>query len=294
MTSAFEKTAVFLNLIRFEHTLFALPYAVAGAFLAQGGFPPLNTAVWILVAMVGARTAAMTFNRLVDRRIDAANPRTASRPSANGQVSPAFMVLATLVSSALFVWAAGQLNHLCLILSGPTLLILLSYSLTKRFFAGSHFVLGLALGLSPLGAWVAVRGELGIESLPAVALGLCVLFWTAGFDILYACQDEEHDRANGLFSVPAGLGRRGAFMVARACHVLVPALLAAVGLTADLTFIWYGAVAIITALLVYEHRLVGVDDLSRLNRAFFTVNVAIGFIVMVGAVGDVLLRGGVS
>ena len=294
MKRMIEKTAVFLNLIRFEHTLFALPYAVAGAFLAEGGVPGWTTALWILVAMVGARTAAMSFNRLVDRRLDAENPRTASRPSANGQVSAVFMALATLISSAVFVAAAWQLNPLCLVLSGPTLVVLLTYSLTKRFFAGSHFVLGLALGLSPVGAWVAVRGELGVESLPAVALGLCVLFWTAGFDMLYACQDEEHDRAHGLFSIPASVGRRGAFVIARLCHVLVPLLLLGVGWAADLSYPWYGAVSVIAVLLVYEHRLVGIDDLSRLNRAFFTVNVAIGFIVMAGAVIDVLMGGGIS
>ncbi len=236
----------------------------------------------------------MSFNRLVDRRIDAVNPRTASRPSVTGQVSVAFMISATLICCALFFFAASRLNQLAFVLAAPTLAVLLIYSLTKRFFSGSHFVLGLALGLSPLGAWVAVRGELGVESLPAIALGACVLFWTAGFDILYACQDEEHDREHGLFSVPSSLGRKGAFLVARACHVTVPLLLVAVGLTAELSYIWYGAVFIIGSLLVYEHCLVGVDDLSRLNRAFFTVNVAIGFIVMAGAVGDVLLGGGLQ
>ncbi len=291
MTLAIEKTKTFLNLIRFEHTLFALPYAVAGAVLGAGGVPHWETALWILVAMVGARTAAMAFNRLVDRRLDAANPRTASRPSANGQVGPVFLTMATLISSAVFIAAAWRLNSLCLALSGPTLVVLLAYSLTKRFFSGSHFVLGLALGLSPVGAWVAVRGELGEESLPALLLGLCVLFWTAGFDILYACQDEEHDRTHGLFSVPASVGRHGAFMIARACHILVPLLLVAVGWAGDLSLIWYTAVATIAVLLVVEHRLVGEGDLSRLNQAFFTVNVVIGFVVMVGAVGDVLLQG---
>ena len=287
------RLGTFMNLIRFEHTLFALPYAVAGALLAARGLPEGRTFLWIIVAMVGARTAAMTFNRLVDRRIDRANPRTANRASASGEISVGFLVGATVVAAGLFFFAAFMLNRLAFMLAGPTLVVLLGYSLTKRFTRWSHFVLGAALGLSPLGAWVAVQADLS-TAWPAFYLGLAVLFWTAGFDILYACQDENFDRDAGLFSVPARLGRRGAFLVARLAHVAVPLLLFAVGQTASLGVVYHVAVVLVAALLIYEHSIVGVDDLDRLGRAFFTVNIVISVVVMSATFLDLILISGAA
>jgi 4-hydroxybenzoate polyprenyltransferase len=291
MTGLVAKSRDFLQLIRFEHTLFALPYAVAGAFLAARGLPALSVCGWILVCMVGARTAAMGFNRFADRKIDALNPRTAQRQSATGSISPAFLVGAILLSVAIFGFGAWKLNSLAFYLAWPTLAVLLGYSLIKRVWHQSHLVLGIALGLSPLGAWVAVRGTLDIDALPAVFLGLAVLFWTNGFDILYACQDQEHDRSVGLHSVPAKFGTRKAFLIARLSHLLVPVLLLAVGITGGLHWAFFLGVAAVFVLLIYEHSLVQVDDLSRINQAFFTVNVVIGFLVMVATLVDVLWLG---
>ncbi len=291
MTTLVGKTAEFMRLIRFEHTLFALPYAVAAAFLAAGGWPSFVTCGWILLAMVGARTAAMAFNRLVDRHLDAANPRTAKRASATGLISPSFLLLAVLVSVLLFGLAAWQLNPLAFYLAWPTLVVLLGYSLTKRFWHHSHLVLGLALGLSPLGAWVAVRGTLGADSLPVVFLAAAVLFWTNGFDILYACQDREYDQSTGLHSVPAQFGIRKAFLIARLSHFMVPMCLLGVGWVGPLHWVYFLSVAAVAVLLVYEHRLVRVDDLSRMNQAFFTVNVVIGFVVMIATLIDILCLG---
>lgn len=291
MTALVAKSRGFLRLIRFEHTLFALPYAVVGAVLAARGIPPLDVCLWILVCMVGARTAAMGFNRLVDRKLDAQNPRTANRESATGAISPSFLIGAILLSSVVFGFGAWQLNPLAFYLAWPTLAVLLAYSLMKRVWHQSHLVLGIALGLSPLGAWVAVRGTLGAESWPAVLLGLAVMFWTNGFDILYACQDQEHDRSAGLHSVPAKFGTRKAFLIARLSHFLVPIFLLGVGWIAGLHWVYFVGVVAVFVLLIYEHSLVRVDDLSRINQAFFTVNVAIGFLVMVSTMVDILWLG---
>jgi 4-hydroxybenzoate polyprenyltransferase len=278
---------IFCDLIRFEHTLFALPYAVAGAFVAARGAPEWPTFLWIVVAMVAARTAAMTFNRLVDRRFDAQNPRTAARPSVTGAIGPLAMVLATVAAATLFFVAAGALNRLALALAGPTLAVLLFYSVTKRFWSWTHLVLGIALGLSPLGAWVAVRGTL-VDAWPALWLAAAVVFWTAGFDVLYACQDADFDRKAGLRSIPARLGLRRALVLARMAHALVPLALAGAGVAGGLGYVYFAAIALVALLLVYEHSIVGPDDLARLNRAFFTVNVAIGFLVLAGVIGSTL------
>lgn len=283
----------FLELIRFEHTLFALPYAVAGAFMAARGLPALAVCGWILVAMVGARTAAMTFNRLVDRRFDAANPRTARRHSVTGAVGPGFMTAALVVSGALFFYAAWRLNALAFRLAFPTLALLLAYSVTKRFLTYTHVILGVALGISPLGAWVAVRGSLD-GAWPALWLSCAVTVWTAGFDILYACQDVDFDKRVGLRSVPARFGLGGAFLMARLFHAAVPVFLAAAGYAAGFGWIYHAAVAFVAALLVYEHRLVRRDDLSRLNAAFFNVNVGIAFVVLAGVLADLYLIGATS
>lgn len=296
--STVARTGIFLKLIRFEHTLFALPYAVAGAFLAARGWPTLAAAGWILLAMVGARTAAMAFNRLVDRRFDATNPRTAGRASVTGEVSPAFMTGAILLSAALFVFAAWMLRvpgkpAWALLLAGPTLLVLLGYSLAKRFTSGAHFVLGLALGLSPLGAWVAIAGDLE-GAWPALWLAVAVLFWTAGFDVLYACQDIDHDRREGLRSVPARLGREGAFWVSRIAHACVPLALYAAGSSAGLGWLYMTTVALVAVLLVVEHALLRGGRMDRIMQAFFHVNVIIAFVVMLGTILDLLLISGAA
>ncbi len=291
MTSLVAKPVVFLRLIRFEHTLFALPWALTGALVAARGLPGASVTFWVLVAMVGARTAAMSFNRLVDRRFDAANPRTASRPSVTGELGAGFMATAVFVSVVLFFWAAWNLNPLAFVLAGPTLAVLLGYSLVKRFWAGSHFVLGVALGLSPLGAWVAVKGTLE-DSWPALALGLAVVAWTTGFDILYACQDMAADRGLGLHSVPARFGIPGALQWARASHLLVVPSLLLAGWTANMGYVFFGAVGLVAALLIWEHRLVRPDDLSQVNRAFFQVNVVIACVVLIGASLDLWLTSG--
>ena len=265
----------FLELIRFEHTLFALPYAVAGAFMAARGLPALAVCGWILVAMVGARTAAMTFNRLVDRRFDAANPRTARRHSVTGAVGPGFMTAALVVSGTLFFYAAWRLNALAFKLAFPTLALLLAYSVTKRFLPYTHVILGVALGISPLGAWVAVRGSLD-GAWPALWLSCAVTVWTAGFDILYACQDVEFDRREGLQSIPARLGVARALGLARLLHVATATLLAGLYLVTPLHPLYLAGVAGVAALLAYEHSLVHASDLSRVNAAFFTVNGWVG------------------
>lgn len=290
MTSVATNVKRFGELIRFEHTLFALPWAIASAFLASGGWPPLEKFLWILAAMVGARTAAMTFNRLVDRRFDAENPRTKMRHSVTGIVSVPVMLTALLFSTALFFFAAGRLNRLALILAGPTLAVLFFYSVTKRFWNWTHVILGAALGLSPLGAWVAIRGDLTTEALPALFLSIVVLFWTAGFDILYACQDYDFDRDKKLHSVPARFGIERSLTIAKWFHACVPPALFFVGWFAKLGMIFQAMTAATAVLLIYEHRLVKKDDLSKLNQAFFGVNVAIGFVVMAGTVLSVLLR----
>lgn len=283
-----NQAGVFMRLIKIEHTLFALPYAVAGTLIAAEGFPSARVFGLIILAMFGARTAAMSFNRLADRRIDAENPRTASRASATGVVDAKYLTLATIASAGLFFFAAWCLNELAFWLSFPTLAVLLFYSLTKRFLHFTHYVLGVALGLSPPGAWVAVRGTLeGSE--PAWALALAVMSWTAGFDILYACQDHAFDRKRGLKSVPVLLGVRGAMLLARLSHATVPAALALAGWLAGLGTAYFAATALVAVLLVYEHVIVRNEDLSRINQAFFTVNVVIGMVVLGGVILDIFV-----
>ena len=279
----------FLSLIRFSHTLFALPWALAGLFLGARGWPSWGHLGWVVSAMVGARTAAMAWNRLVDRRLDASNPRTAQRPSVTGEVSVPLMGVMVLGFSALFVLSAWQLNPLCGWLSLPTLGVLLGYSLCKRFTSFSHYVLGVALGLSPLGAYLAVRGSFDFGALAAACLGCAVLFWTAGFDILYACQDLDHDRSEGLHSLPSRLGIAKALVVARISHGVVPLFLLFGAGWGGLGMIYLSGVAVVTALLIYEHRLVRAEDLSRVGKAFLQVNIAISLVMMVAVLGDLLL-----
>ncbi len=271
-TSILGRTKVVLQMIKFEHTLFALPFAFMGMLLAAGGWPPWRTVGWIAVAMVGARSAAMGFNRLVDRRIDAANPRTAGRALPAGQVTPAFVAGFVAASAGLLVAAAWQLNPLALALSPVALGVLLLYSYTKRFTWASHLVLGLALAGAPLGAWIAVRGDIGA---PPLVLGGAVLLWVAGFDILYALQDLAFDRGAGLFSVPARFGVRGALWISALLHAAMLALLAWLPRLYPMSAAYWVGWAGCLALISYQHAVVRPGDLSRLDAAFFQANGAL-------------------
>ncbi len=258
-----------LEMIKFEHSVFALPFALTGAMLAARGLPSARQLFWIVVAMVGARSAAMSFNRIADLRLDAANPRTATRALPAGLLSVRFAVLFTVGSAGLLVLAAYQLNPLCFRLSPLALALLFLYSYTKRFTWLTHLVLGLCLGLAPAAAWIAVRGSL---DWPILLLSAAVALWVSGFDIIYACQDLEFDRQAGLFSLPQRLGIRRALRVAGLLHLLMLGLLAALAAVLNLGWISLLGVAVVAALLAYEHHLVKPHDLSRINAAFFTVN----------------------
>lgn len=266
-----HKLKIVLEMIKFEHTLFALPFALIGMVLAADGWPSGRVFGWILVAMVGARSAAMGFNRLVDRQIDAANPRTASRALPAGLVSPAFVALFVAGSLAVLVLAAWQLNPMCVKLVLVAIPVLLGYSFTKRFTWVSHLVLGLALGGAPLGAWVAVTGELAPTPF---LITFVVLTWVAGFDVLYALQDEQFDRERGLFSVPARFGAVGALWISAGLHLATLAGLAALPFVypPGLDGAYWVGFAGCAALLAYQHAIVRPGDLSRLNAAFFTAN----------------------
>lgn len=272
-------------MIKIEHTLFALPFAFLGAVAAARGIPSLRTIFWITVAMVGARSAAMAFNRLVDREVDAANPRTATRAIPAGLVSVAFVRAFTLVSVVIFLLAAAMLNWLTLALSPVALASILGYSYTKRFTPFSHLVLGWALSIAPSGAWVAVRGDLTAEP---VVLSLAVLLWTAGFDVLYACQDTEFDRDAGLFSIPSRLGVARALWVARGLHVLMFGALVAFYVMSGSGIAGMVGVVATAGLLMYQHAIVRADDLSRLNAAFFTTNAFVSVILFVTIGGGIL------
>lgn len=275
-----------LQMIKWEHTIFALPFAVLSLLVAADGRPSWWTLGWVLVAMVSARSTAMAFNRLVDHRIDAANPRTAMRELPSGALQRGPVIAFTVTMAALFVFAAAMLNPLCFALSPVALLIVCFYSLTKRFTAASHFFLGLALGVAPIGAWLAVRGS--FDAFPLV-LAAAVLLWVAGFDILYACQDLDFDRRNGLHSVPAALGHRAARWVARVAHFgAIVAWLVAFHL-AGLRWVALIGVAMVAALLLYEHWLVRGGDLRRIDRAFFEVNSWVGMVLLGFAAVDLYL-----
>jgi 4-hydroxybenzoate polyprenyltransferase len=276
-----------LEMIKWEHSIFALPFALCGAMLAAGGLPTAHQILWIIVAMVAARSAAMAFNRLVDASIDAANPRTSARALPAGHLTPTFVGMFVVISSVVFILAAGQLNRMSLWLSPVALAVLLLYSYTKRFTRWSHLVLGFALGMAPAAAWIGVRGSLDERILLLTA---AVTFWVAGFDVLYACQDFDFDQRSGLHSIPRHLGIRRALWVARGFHVIMLGLLVGLLWSFGLGKLAIGGVAVVTALLVYEHSLVSADDLSRLNAAFFTMNGVISVLFFVFVAGDLLLR----
>jgi 4-hydroxybenzoate polyprenyltransferase len=281
-----NRIRIVLEMIKFEHSVFALPFALTGALLAarvsRHGWPTLGQVVWIVVAMVAARSAAMTINRIVDLRYDRENPRTSKRALATGDLSVSFAWLFTIVAVGLFLIAAWQLNRLALELAPVALAILFFYSFTKRFTNWSHLFLGFALGISPAAAWIAVTGGLDLRILILCA---AVTLWVGGFDVLYACQDVDYDRRAGLFSVPKRFGIARALLIARAMHVGVVVLLA--WLAASLALPWpaWVGVAVVAALLAHEHSLVKADDLSKLDAAFFAVNgyISLLFLLFWGA-----------
>jgi 4-hydroxybenzoate polyprenyltransferase len=274
-------------MIKWEHSIFALPFALCGAMLAAGGMPRLAQLGWILVCMVSARSAAMAFNRLADAQIDAANPRTATRAIPAGALSQRFVGWFVLVACAVFVLAASQLNRLTLYLSPAALAVILLYSYTKRFTRWSHVVLGFALGIAPAAAWIGVRGSLDARIL---LLTIAVTFWVGGFDILYACQDIDFDRAFSLNSIPQAYGIQRALLIARALHLLMLGLLAALVLLFGLGKLAIVGVVAVALLLAYEHSLVSARDLGKLNAAFFTMNGVISLVFSVFVAADLLWR----
>jgi 4-hydroxybenzoate polyprenyltransferase len=279
---------VTLEMIKWEHSIFALPFALCGAMLAAGGVPSLHQLLWIIVAMVAARSAAMSFNRLADASIDAANPRTRTRALPAGVLTQGFVRNFVVLSSAVFLFAAWELNHLAFLLSPLALAILLVYSYTKRWTRWSHLALGFALGVAPAAAWIAVRGSLDPRILLLTA---AVTFWVTGFDVLYACQDLDFDRQAGLHSIPRYLGVGNALRIARLFHLLMLLLLAALIVEFGLGKLAWIGLAAVFVLLAYEHSLVSKDDLSKLNAAFFTMNGIIAVVFWVFLAADLLLRG---
>jgi 4-hydroxybenzoate polyprenyltransferase len=274
-------------MIKWEHSIFALPFALCGAMLAASGWPAWHQLAWIVVAMVSARSAAMAFNRLADASIDAANPRTATRALPVGELTPAFVSAFVWVSCGIFVLAASQLNRLTLLLSPVALAAILLYSYSKRFTRWSHLFLGFALGIAPAAAWIAVRGSLDPRIL---LLTGAVTFWVGGFDVIYACQDHDYDRGHDLHSVPRHLGIRTALVIARLFHIVMLGLLVALVIVFGLGKLAVAGVISVAALLLYEHTLVRHDDLSKLNAAFFTMNGVISVVFFLFVAGDLLRR----
>ena len=274
-------------MIKWEHSVLTLPFGLTGAVLAARGIPNLHTSIWIIVALVAARSAAMAFNRLVDADIDAENPRTRIRALPAGKLSKQFVLGFVVVTSVVLMFAAWQLNPLAFYLSPVALAIVFFYSFTKRFTRWAHVVLGLAMGIAPAAAWIAVRGTFDPRIL---LLTGAVVFWGAGFDILYSCQDYEFDRDANVYSVPKAFGIRNSLLIARVFHLVTVVLLAAMVVAFGLGKIAMVGVGIVAMLLIYEHSLVKHDDLSRVNAAFFTTNgfISMGFLLFVAA--DVMLR----
>ena len=284
-----RKLKIILEMIKFEHTLFALPFAIMSVFIAadtEDRLPSLTEFGWILVAMVGARSCAMAFNRLADAEIDSQNPRTATRAIPAGSITKGAVWIFTLVSAGLLVCAAWRLNPLAFALSPVALAVIMGYSFTKRFTALSHLWLGLALSISPVGAWIAIKGQ--FDWTPII-LCCVVLLWTAGFDIIYACQDVNFDRKHGLHSIPARIGIRWALWVSSALHVVAVFLLFCIPRFAEMGHFYFVGVWIVVFIFIYEHAIVKPDDLSRVNLAFFTLNGMISLVLMALSIADILL-----
>jgi len=286
MTAVLQKISIFMEMIKFAHTIFALPFALSGALLAIRGLPDGRQLLFIILAMVGARTAAMAMNRLIDAEIDAKNPRTASRAIPAGLLSKGAVFGAIVLSVGLLLWSAAMLNPLCLKLSPIALGFLVLYSYCKRFTALAHIVLGICLAAAPIGAWVALTGRI---ELPAIVLGLIVLFWVSAFDILYALQDLEYDRSVGLHSIPVALGVNGSLWLSRLFHLITVGLLLWLIVLLGLgPWFWAGS-AVMAAMLLYEHWLLRGGDLTKLDAAFFTMNGYISLTFLAATAADVFL-----
>ena len=273
-------------MIKWEHSVLTLPFGLTGAVLAARGIPNLHTSIWIIVALVAARSAAMAFNRLVDAEIDAENPRTKIRAIPAGKLSKSFVFWFVVAASVVLIFAAAQLNPLAFRLSPVALAIVFFYSFTKRFTRWAHVVLGIAMGIAPAAAWIAVRGSFDPRILLLTA---AVVFWGAGFDILYSCQDFEFDRGTNVYSVPKAFGIRNALLIARVFHLLTIAFLSSMVLAFGLGKIAMAGVGVVGLLLIYEHSLVKHDDLSRVNAAFFTMNGLVSMAFLFFIAGDLLL-----
>ncbi len=287
MAGILHKIRTTLEMIKWEHSIFALPFALTAVLLAANGRPAWRTLVWVLVAMVSARSCAMAFNRWADAEIDGANPRTSNRAIPAGLLSKQFVLGFTIVSGLIFVFAAASLNRLTLYLSPVVLIVLLGYSYMKRLTRWSHLVLGLALGLAPSAAWIAVRGSLDPRIL---VLSAAVTLWVGGFDVLYACQDFEHDRQVGLRSLPQAMGITAAFWAARLMHLAMLALLVWFGFLFHFSVAGWIGVASVALVLAYEHSIVSPSDLRRLNAAFFTMNGVIAMVFLAFVAVDIWLR----
>lgn len=275
-------------MIKFSHTIFALPFAFSAAFMAANGLPSMRQLILIALAMVGARTAAMSLNRLIDAKIDARNPRTATRAIPAGALSPAAVLTAIIAASALLLWSAYQLNPLCFKLSPIAIGFLVLYSYCKRFTSLAHVVLGICLAGAPIGAWIALRGSIDP---PAITLGLLVLFWVSGFDILYALQDLGFDRESGLHSIPVKCGVQGSLWIARVFHLLTVALFFLLMHQLSLGSWFLAGIVGMTGMLLYEHWLLRAGDLSKLDAAFFTMNGYISITFLASTVLDIFLKG---
>ncbi|KJR46552.1 hypothetical protein UF75_3064 [Desulfosporosinus sp. I2] len=281
-----HKLKVFFEMIKFEHTIFALPFAYLGAFLAAHGVPSMLKLFWITLAMIGARTAAMSLNRLIDRHIDARNPRTARRALPAGQLRVAEVTLYTILSFLLLGFSAYKLNILALFLMPIAVFFLVLYSYTKRFTWACHFVLGISLGLAPAGAWIGVTGH---WALAPVLLGLGVMTWVAGFDVVYACQDVEFDRREGLNSIPAIFGLRRGLEISAFLHTIAPIFFIFVGVVMSMGWLYYVGVGIAIVLLFRQHRLVSADDFSKIGVAFFDLNGYLSILLFVFSIMDLIL-----
>lgn len=286
-TGVLHKLVVFLEMIKFSHTIFALPFALSGALLAAKGLPSAQQLFWIVLAMAGARTTAMGLNRLIDAEIDARNPRTAGRAIPAGLISKGTTLGFILASLALLLVAAGRLNPLCLKLSPLAVGFLVLYSFCKRFTSLAHVVLGICLAAAPIGAWIAIRGSVDA---PALILGAAVLFWVAGFDILYALQDLEFDRKAGLHSIPVALGVEGSLWMARLFHLVMVALLLGLFITMQLGGFFMAGIVVSAGMLLYEHWLLRNGDLAKLDAAFFNMNGYISIAILVFTAADVLVK----
>lgn len=286
-TDYLPKIRIFLEMIKFPHTVFALPFALTGALLAAGGLPNAGQLFWIVLAMAGARTAAMAMNRLIDAEIDARNPRTAGRAIPAGQLSRGITLFFIIAATALMLFAAAMLNPLCLKLSPIALFFLILYSYCKRFTSLAHVVLGICLAAAPIGAWVAIRGQ--IET-PALVLGGVVLFWVAGFDILYALQDREFDKAAGLHSIPVLLGVEGSLWAARIFHLVMMGLLLGLLSLMHLGSMFMLGILVVAGMLLYEHWLLKDGNLDKLDAAFFNMNGYISVAILLFTAAEVLTR----